>query len=128
MKVPRSDIASAIATHTYSDGVQQDYARQVAAYLIDRGRVSELDSLLRDISADWAQHGFVEVLTRTAHSLTADAKQQITDQVARLYPKAESIKVTEIPDASVVGGVQISVANRVLDLSVEAKLNKFKQL
>jgi F0F1-type ATP synthase delta subunit len=36
--------------------------------------------------------------------------------------------VTEVLDPEVLGGVRLSLANQQLDLSVEAKLNKFKQL
>jgi len=63
-----------------------------------------------------------------AHPLTAQIKAEIAEQVRVLYPKAEKIVVTEVADPSVIGGVQIKLANQQLDLSVEAKLNKFKQL
>jgi len=36
--------------------------------------------------------------------------------------------VTEVADPAIIGGVQIALADQQLDLSVEAKLNKFKQL
>ena len=129
MKTPRTRIASAIAAHTYYDGgISQDYAKQVAAYLLSERRVGELDSLLRDVQADWATHGYVEVLARSAHELSAASKQEIAAQMKQRYPTAEKIVVTEIPDPSVIGGVQINLAEQQLDLSIEAKLNRFKQL
>jgi F0F1-type ATP synthase delta subunit len=128
MKTPRSDIASTIAAHTYHDGISKEYVQQIAAMLLVEGRVGELDSLLRDIQADWALHGYVEVLARSAHSLSQTTKDDIAERIRTLYPKAEKIVVTEIADPSVIGGVQISLADQRLDLSVEAKLNKFKQL
>jgi F-type H+-transporting ATPase subunit delta len=128
MKTPRHDIAATIAAHTYHDGIKQDYVRQIAAMLLHEGRVNELESLLRDIQADWALHGYVEVLARTAHSLSEAEKDQITQQASALYPNAEQITVTEVHDPEIIGGVRLSLANQQLDLSVEAKLNKFKQL
>lgn len=128
MKTPRFDIASTIAAHTYHDGVSKEYAREIAAMLLLEGRVGELDSLLRDVQADWATHGYVEVLARSAHPLSQASKDEIAARIRELYPKAEKIVVTEIADPSVIGGVQISLADQRLDLSVEAKLNKFKQL
>ena len=128
MKTPRFDIASTIAAHTYHEGSSKEYARQIAAMLLVEGRVGELDSILRDIQADWALHGYVEVLARSAHPLSQATKDEIADRVRTLYPKAEKIVVTEVADPSVVGGVQINLADKQLDLSVEAKLNKFKQL
>lgn len=128
MKTPRTQIARTIADRTRSQGVSEDYAREIAAYLLETGRTRELDSLLRDVAADWADLGYVEVIARSAHPLSAEVKSGIKTQVERLYPDAEKIVVTEVGDPSVIGGVQITVANQQLDLSVEAKLNKFKQL
>lgn len=129
MKTPRTRIASTIAAHTYYEsGITKNYAKQVAALLLLEGRTGELDSLLRDIQADWALHGYVEVVARSAHDLSEQNKAEIAKEVQALYPKADRIVVTEMLDESVIGGVQISLADKVLDLSVEAKLNKFKQL
>jgi len=128
MKTPRTDIASTIAAHTYRNGSSKAYARQIAAMLLQEGRVGELDSLLRDIQAEWALHGYVEVLAYSAHSLTDATKAEIAERVRQLFPKAERIVVTEVADPSIVGGVRIRLADRQLDLSVEGRLNKFKQL
>jgi len=128
MKTSRSHIASTIAAHTYRDGASSEYAQQIAALLLYEGRVGELDSLLRDIQADWALHGYVEVLARSAFPLTDTVRQDIEQRIRPLFPAAEKIVVTEVIDPSVIGGVQIHLADRQLDLSVEAKLNTFKQL
>jgi F0F1-type ATP synthase delta subunit len=128
MKAPRTRIAATVADVTLDKGITQEYVREIAAYLLAEGRTGELNSLLRDVQAAWASKGYVEVLARSAHPLTADTKAEIAAQVQKLYPADAKVVVTEVADPSVVGGVQISVANRQLDLSVEAKLNKFKQL
>ncbi|CAN5365337.1 hypothetical protein BH09PAT4_BH09PAT4_05200 [soil metagenome] len=128
MKTPRTRIARTIAKRTLKTGADGAYAREVAAYLLSEGRVGELNSLLRDVQADWANDGYVEVLAASAHPLTASVRADIQAQIAMLYPNAKQIIVTEVPDPEVVGGVRLSLANQQLDLSVEAKLNKFKQL
>ena len=128
MKAPRHQISSTVATKTYQDGVSKEYAREVAAYLLETGRTRELESVLRDVVADWAERGYVEVIARSAHPLDAAVKADIRARVQNLYPAAEKVVVTEVADPSVIGGVQIQIANERLDLSVEAKLNKFKQL
>lgn len=136
-KIPRRTIAEAVASHLYFTDIQKDadyirdreqYIRSVASYLLETRRTGELDSLLRDISADWARVGQVEVLARSVHPLDDAARQDIIARVKPLYPKADKITVTGILDPEVVGGVRLSVADQQLDLSVEAKLNKFKQL
>lgn len=128
MKVQRTRIAATIADATLKDGVTKEYARELAAYLLAERRVGELDSLLRDVQAAWADKGYVEVLARSAHALTAEVKAAIKSRVQALYPAAKTVVVTEVIDPSVVGGVRLDLANQQLDLSVEAKLNKFKQL
>ena len=128
MKTSRSHIASTIAAHTYRDGASSEYAQQIAALLLYEGRVGQLESLLRDVQANWALHGYIEVLARSAHPLTDTVKQDIEQRIRPLFPDAKKVVVTEIIDPSIVGGVQIRLADRQLDLSVEAKLNTFKQL
>jgi F0F1-type ATP synthase delta subunit len=128
VKTPRTRIAQTIAAQTLDSGINKDAAKEVAAYLLGEGRVNELDSVMRDVQAAWADAGFVEVIASSAHPLTESIKADITKQVKQLYPNAQQIMVTEHHDQDVIGGVRLSLANQQLDLSVEAKLNKFKQL
>ena len=128
MKAPRTKLASNVADTTLKIGVSKDYAKEVAAYLLSENRVGELDSLLRDVQADWAKQGYVEVIARTAHPLTDETKTEIARLMKVVFPQAKEVVVTEVSDKAIIGGVQISLADAQLDLSVEAKLNKFKQL
>jgi F-type H+-transporting ATPase subunit delta len=117
-----------IAAQTFKKGVSKSYSKEVAAYLLTERRTSELNSVLRDVQQDWASDGYVEVLASSAHELTAAVKSDISKQIKQLYPQADKIVVTEVHDPEVIGGVRLRLANQQLDLSVEAKLNKFKQL
>ena len=128
MKQPRTKIARVIADNTLKGGVSKKFSNEIAAYLLSERRVNELDSVLRDVQADWAEAGYVEVIATTAHELTATIKADIVKQIKSLYPAAKQIMVTEVRDPAVIGGVRLSLANQQLDLSVQAKLNRFKQL
>jgi F0F1-type ATP synthase delta subunit len=128
MKAPRTRIAKTIADRTLKDGVSKTFSKEIAAYLLSEGRVSELDSVLRDVRADWADDGYVEVLASSAHPLTAETKTEIMKQAKSQFPAAKKIVISEINDPDVIGGVRLSLANQQLDLTVESKLNKFKQL
>jgi F-type H+-transporting ATPase subunit delta len=128
MKARRTRIADVVADRTLKDGISKKLAREVAAYLLTEGRTSELDSLARDVQADWAEAGMVEAIAASAHPLTAAIKADIKRQVKRMYPKARKIVVTEKYDPAVIGGVRLEVAGRQLDMTVRSKLNKFKQL
>lgn len=128
MKTPRTDISKTIADRTLKGDDTQDLSREVAAYLLKERRVNELDSVMRDIQADRAEAGFVEVIASSAHALDANTKSDIARQIKAYYPDAKEIIVTELHDPKIIGGVRLSLANQQLDLSVSAKLNKFKQL
>jgi F0F1-type ATP synthase delta subunit len=128
MKTPRTRIAQVIADRTLRDGAGDALVREVAAYVLSEGRVGELNSLMRDVQEDWARAGYVEVLAASAHPLSTEVRRDIESQIKTIYPNAKQIIVTEVLDPEVIGGVRLSLANQQLDLSVEAKLNKFKQL
>jgi F-type H+-transporting ATPase subunit delta len=128
MKQPRTRIANIIATKTLKSGVSKAFSEEIAAYLLSERRVNELDSVLRDVQTDWANEGYVEVLASSAYPLSPEVKAEITEQIRRIYPDAKQIVVTEMNDPEVIGGVRLSLADQQLDLSIEAKLNKFKQL
>jgi F0F1-type ATP synthase delta subunit len=129
MKTPRTRIARLLADKTLGSNVDpKQLSREIAAYLLETRRTGELASLLRDIEAEWAARGYVEVLAYSAHPLTTSVRSSITGQVQGLYPEAKKIIITEVIDDTILGGVKLLVANRQLDLSVQSKLNQFKQL
>lgn len=128
MKQPRVKIARVIADRALKQGASRRFSKEIAAYLLSERRVNELDSILRDVQADWATAGHVEVLASSANPLTATVKADIARLVKRLVPDAKRVMVTETLDPSVIGGVRLNLADRQLDLSIQTKLNKFKQL
>jgi len=127
-KIPRTRIAATIADRTLKSGVDKNYAKQIAAYLLAERRTNGVDSIMRDVMDDWAKAGYLEVLAYSAHPLTDQLKKDIEASIKAVSPHAKQIVITEQRDASVVGGVRLRLANRQLDLSVENKLNRFKQL
>lgn len=128
MKTPRTTLARMISDKTLASGVSVHLASEVAAYLLAERRVNELDSVLRDVQEDWAEAGVVDVVATSAYELTPVIKADITKRIRLLYPEAFKIIVTDNIDPTVIGGVRLSLPNQQLDLSIEAKLNKFKQL
>lgn len=124
----RTDLAGIISNTTLSKGASKKYTRELAAYIIDNRLGNELDSIMRDVQSDWSEAGYLEVLAASAHPLTDALKSEIKSQVKLIEPKAKTIVITEVYDPEVIGGVKISLPGRQLDLSVEAKLNKFKSL
>lgn len=127
MKASRLRIASVVADKALKDGAEP-VAKQLAAYLLDTRRVNELYSVLRDIQSKWAEAGYVEVVATSAHPLNDEIKKRIELEVRKAFPDAKRINVNEVLDESVLEGVRLNFANHQLDLSAEAKINKFRQL
>lgn len=127
-KIPRSRLAALMADKLDSGSNGAELAKELAAYLLTEGRSSELDSLLRDIMQIRSDRGIVEVIARTSHPLDAAVRESIKAEVRVLFPEAKTIIISEVHDVSVVGGVRLEFANQQLDLSIRAKLNRFKQL
>lgn len=128
MKTSRTVVSQTLADRLLRFGPSKKLDREIAAYLLLEHRVGELDSLLRDIQADWATAGYVEVVAASAYPLSQKVKADIKYQIKKLYPKAKQVVISEVHDPKIIGGVRLDLANQQLDLSVEAKLNKFKQL
>jgi F0F1-type ATP synthase delta subunit len=128
VKAPRTRLAKMIAERTLKQGTSKRFNEEIAAYLLSEHRVNELNSLLRDVQADWAEAGHVEVVATSAHPLDATVKADITREIKKVYPKAQEIIINEVHDPEIIGGVRLQLANQQLDLGIRTKLNKFKQL
>ena len=103
--------------------------QKIAAYLIENGKTSELNSLSRDVmQVRKSRDKIVELTAITSHKLSAPQIEAIKKTVFKMSPNAEEIIINERIDESVIGGVRLEFANHLLDLSVSAKLNKLKQL
>jgi F0F1-type ATP synthase delta subunit len=126
-KVPRHEIAALIADKSLQSGTA-DLAREVAAYLLIEGRSDELDSLLRDVMLARAERGIIDVKVVSKYDLTEQVREDIRAQVRSLYPGAKRIELNEYHDDHIVGSIRIELADKQLDLSIQAKLNKFKSL
>lgn len=129
MKAPRLQVAAYLAKRSLADpSGEAEIAKEIAAFLLDAGRTSELDSLLRDIIQYRADHGIVEVTAVSASNLTASAEAQIKAQVKEFYPGAKDIIVNQRLEPAMLGGVRLEMVDKQLDLSIRNKLNQFKQL
>lgn len=128
MKTPRAQVAAVLAKKSLSSGTSQPrLAREVAAFLLENGRIGELDSLMRDIIADRAEQGIVEVTAVSARALTPANLAEVKAQAKALYPAAKQIIINQRRDSSVIAGVRLELVDKQLDLSVRKKLNRFKE-
>lgn len=105
-----------------------DLSEKVAAFLIDNGKTSDLDSILRDVTeAQAVKNGVAELTAKSAFPLDVESKQGITQVVQKQYPSATKVIIHEVIDKSAIGGVNLEFANANLDLTIRTKLNKLRE-
>jgi len=126
--VSRLELAKVIAERTMHISDSTKLSQAVAGYLLEEGRVDELDSLMRDVLNYRAKHGHVEATVVSAHPISEAVKKDVLAAIKSEYPDARDFVINEKVDPSVVGGLRIELANEELDLTVQAKLNTFKRL
>jgi F0F1-type ATP synthase delta subunit len=127
MKVPREDLVPVLAKLSAKLPAKK-FTEEVAAYLLDENRTGELDSLSRDLVDYRAENGIVEVTAVSAHPLNTQALKEVKIAVKQLYPDVQQVIIDQRLDVDQIGGVRLEFPGRQLDLSLRAKLNKFKQL
>ena len=128
MSFSRAKLAGEVAGRIDS-GKTDNLARVVAAYLIETGAVSQLNSLSRDImQLQKSTNHTIELTAVSAHSLLPEQTDDIKAAVRKISAGAGNIIINTRVDKSLIGGVRLEFANHLLDLSVRAKLNRLKRL
>ncbi len=128
MKVPRHILAEVIAKRTLDMSDTKSLAREIAAYLLAERRTAELESILRDVMQYRQDHGMLEADVVTAHEVQNNVLQDVKHLLQAAYPKAKTINLNQVQDTSVIGGLRIDMPNEQLDMTIKAKLSKFKTL
>lgn len=128
MKVPRHILAEAIAKRTLDVQDTKALAREIAAYLLAERRTAELESILRDVMQYRQAYGVLEADVVTAHQLQDNVLQEVKQLLQEAYPKAKTIQLNQVQDPSVIGGLKIDMPNEQLDMTIKARLSKFKTL
>ena len=107
---------------------ETELAEEVAAFLIDNGKTSDLDSLMRDVvEIRSTNQGLVEITATSAFPASTSVKSDIEALVKKRYPNVSRVIIHEVIDKAVIGGVQVQFANASLDLTVKSKLHKLRE-
>lgn len=128
MKVARHTLAEAIAKRTMQVQDRKLLAKEIAAYLLEERRTSEIESILRDIMQYRTAYGILEAEVVSAHQLDQEVLDDVKQLLRSAYPAAKTVHVSHRTDPEVIGGIRIDMANEQLDLTVAAKLATLKRL
>ncbi|MDQ2973603.1 MAG: F0F1 ATP synthase subunit delta [bacterium] len=126
-KVSRGELAKIIAQKTLTQPKEQ-LVRGLATYITEQQDNINLDDLLRDVMYYRLRLGIVEATAVSAHELDSVVINDIEKILKAEYPNAKRVIINQKIDANLVGGLKLELPRETLDLSVRAKLNKFKQL
>lgn len=124
----RSNLAEYIVSSVEDNMNSRKLAKNVAEYLLDSRKASELESVLRDVVNLRAAKGFVEVDAYSTHKLSDSAIKDIKTTVKNHYDNTKTVVVNNLIDEDLVGGVKLYIGSDRLDLSIKNKLNKFREL
>lgn len=110
------------------DGVNpSDLAAQVAAYLIDVKRTSQIELLIRDIETSLAkQYGVVTTRLESARPIDAQTRALLIDFVREAEHADQVIITDEVVDDSLLGGIIAETPGGVFDSSIRTALRQLQ--
>lgn len=124
-RLSRRKIASYYAT-ALVDGVDaKKLALQLAGFLIENGRVKELELIINEIEYQLGLRGIVLANITSAHKLDEMTKKAIINLV-KSNTGADNVQLREYADPSVLGGVKLEFTGSELDTTIARRLTKLK--
>lgn len=124
-KLSRRALATYIAAQLTEGVATPKLAQQLAAYLLESGRVDELELILRDAAYYLAQKGYVFGTVTTAGELSVATKQSLTEFIQNTTG-AKAIELSEQIDPSVLAGFKINLPGQELDATARRSLMTLK--
>ncbi len=116
-------LAAYVAGQLLASGDKKRLIKELAAYLIETGRVRDLNQVVAAIEEALASRGAVVATVTTARPLSPENKQAIVKQFT---PPGAKLYIREQIDPSVIGGFKIELPGSQFDGTVIHKLTTLK--
>lgn len=95
--------------------------------LIDRHRVNEITAVADEfIQLANEDRGIAEALVYTIRPLTDDERDALSSTFAKKVGKT-SLRINNIVDSNLLGGVKVRIGNRIFDGSLSGKLERLER-
>ena len=117
----RRMLASKIAPMLLESSNREALVKQLAAYLVEEGRVAELELLMNDVALELERLGYSDVQLVSAHAVSSSVKQELV-QIIKEQTGAKEVSLNETIDQSLIGGIIATTPSTEIDLSVRSKL------
>lgn len=116
-------LAAYVAGQLLANSDKKHIVKELAAYLIETGRVRDLNQVVAAIEEALASRGAVVATVTTARPLSPENKQAIVKQFT---PTGAKLYIREQIDSSVIGGFKIELPGSQFDGTVIHKLTTLK--
>ena len=116
-------LAAYVSGQLLASGDKKRLIKELAAYLIETGRVGDLNQVVAAIEEALASRGAVVATVTTARPLSPENKQAIVEQFT---PTGAELYIREQIDPSVIGGFKIELPGSQFDGTVIHKLTTLK--
>ncbi len=120
-KVTIHELAKYAVDEIQSGASEKVVAQKIAAFLLDERRSHDAAQVMRAIDNELARRGTDHVIITSAHEVSEEVKKQLASLL-----DVEKPVFSDVIDSSVIGGVKAESGERQIDLTVRAKLQKFK--
>jgi F0F1-type ATP synthase delta subunit len=124
-RLSRRAVAEYIATGLIEGQSKKKLLQQLAGYLVDAKRTSELELIIRDIEFSLSEKGIVQASIVSAFDLTAETKEAL-EAFVKTKTNATHVSLSNMVDPAVLGGVKIVTPGRELDQTVARQLTVLK--
>ena len=95
---------------------------ELAAYLIETGRVKEADQIVLSAQELLEQNGQVIAEVTTATKIDGDLKAKLSKLL-----DAKNLELKQTIDPSVIGGIRVRTPSRVLDSTIARRLQNLRE-
>ncbi len=117
VKLSRRKLARYAADSVVNGSVPAAVIEELAAYLIESRRQRELALVVRAIEDELAERGTVVASVTSAHGLDDELRTAVTARI-----NAADVRLREIVDPGVIGGVRIATPSATLDTTIRHSL------
>jgi len=114
-----------MAAQLHKGAAPKQVVSQLAAYLVDTRRTSELELIVRDIQFYLSKEGVVLGTVTSAHELNAATLKAI-EAFTKERTGAKTVTLDTQVDASLLGGVKLEIPGHELDTTAARKLTILK--
>lgn len=116
-KLSRRKIAEYFADKVLAGGSVADALTEIAAYLIESGRVRETNLVIRALEDALSDRGTVVASVASARPLDEMMKSELSALIG-----AETVLFRETVNPELIGGVLIETPQQTLDATIKRKL------